>query len=278
MTLTTFAIAAFGAPRLHASFSEWLVNLVIAAPAFGQPYIDSVYWTIVCEIAFYVLVGIAIAVGLFPRRLQALIAAWLVVSALNEAWLGSSLLRHLLVTNYSGFFASGVMLYAIHRGRRNVLAALLLAASVILAAMQADLAVDWMRQNGVALAPGIVVSLSLLAFGLVVVCLFIKRLPVSRETALVIGGLTYPLYLIHQMLGYAVFNRLEGKVPPLPLLAGTIAAMLLLALAIYCLVDRPAQRWLRSLLTKLLGSGPHRDVREDEGARPRRELPALSGN
>lgn len=53
MTVTSLAVLAFGASHLHADFGQWAANLLIAAPALHQPYIDSVYWTIVSELTFY---------------------------------------------------------------------------------------------------------------------------------------------------------------------------------------------------------------------------------
>src|SRR6185295_17219947 len=44
MTLTFFALVVFGAPRFSTSFWQWTANLAIAAPQFGQRYMDSAYW------------------------------------------------------------------------------------------------------------------------------------------------------------------------------------------------------------------------------------------
>jgi len=38
MTLTSLAIAVLGVPHFDTSVKQWLANLFIAAPAFGQPY------------------------------------------------------------------------------------------------------------------------------------------------------------------------------------------------------------------------------------------------
>src|SRR5581483_4689485 len=53
MTATFIAVAALGAPHFHTGLPQWLANLVIAAPALHQQYMDSAYWSLVVEATFY---------------------------------------------------------------------------------------------------------------------------------------------------------------------------------------------------------------------------------
>jgi peptidoglycan/LPS O-acetylase OafA/YrhL len=43
----------FGAGHFEVTPTLWLANLVVAAPLVGQPYVDTFYWSLVIEIAFY---------------------------------------------------------------------------------------------------------------------------------------------------------------------------------------------------------------------------------
>lgn len=252
MSLTFVIIAAFGAPRLHVSVLQWIANLAVAAPALKQPYMDMVYWSIVCEVVFYVLVAVMIASGLFARRLAGLVAAWLLISFANECLLNSELIRRLLITNYSGFFAAGLMLYAIYSGRRNAGTWLLLAMATILGALQANWNADWLRERGVELSPLIVIGIGVCAVALVAIGVSIKRVPVRSSVLLAVGGLTYPLYLLHQMLGYVAFNHLEGVAPRPVLLVAAISTMLLLSWALFHFVERPAQKVAKHVLAQAL--------------------------
>ena len=67
-----------------------------------------------------------------------------------------------------------------------------------------------------------------------------------------LGGLTYPLYLLHQQAGFIVFNRLEGAAPPAVLVTGTIVAMLGVSLLVWRFAERPGQRLMKSLLRRAL--------------------------
>ena len=58
--------------------------MFVAAPAFGQPYMDTSYWSLVIEVMFYAWVGVLIAAGLFPRRIDTIILVWLGITFANE--------------------------------------------------------------------------------------------------------------------------------------------------------------------------------------------------
>ena len=119
MTATFLATLAFGAPRFDVTVSQWAANLLIAAPALYQPYMDSAYWTIVCEVIFYAWVYLLIACGLFRRRIDVVVLIWLALSLLNETALQSYAVRKLFLTDQSAFFAAGLLLYEIFKGRRD---------------------------------------------------------------------------------------------------------------------------------------------------------------
>jgi peptidoglycan/LPS O-acetylase OafA/YrhL len=77
MTLTFAATVLFGAGHFEVTATQWLANFFIAAPMLGQPYVDTSYWSLVIEVVFYACIAAFMAVGLFPRRLDAIILAWL---------------------------------------------------------------------------------------------------------------------------------------------------------------------------------------------------------
>jgi peptidoglycan/LPS O-acetylase OafA/YrhL len=262
MTLTFVVVTCFGAPRLTTSAAQWVANLLIAAPALNQEYMDLVYWSIVCEVIFYAMVAGTAWLGLFQRHLPFLVVGWLVVSVVNEVLLKSNLVRHLLITNYSGYFSAGMMIYCLVRGqpRKPLIWGLLIAATIV-GAFQADWNANWLRERGVELLPAVVMLLGALTPLMVGAFVLIKRLPVGPGTLLALGGLTYPLYLMHQMIGYVIFNHLEGVAPRAVLLVGVIATMLAASWIVYRFIERPAQARLRGLLRSLL-------IREKRQATP----------
>ncbi len=251
MTLTFVVVLLFGAPRLETSAMQWAANLFVAAPALGQPYMDSVYWSIVIEIVFYGWAALAIAFGLFDRRLPELVAGWLLISLGNELFLDSGIVRRLFITNYSGFFSAGLMLYLLFRGRRAPSVWTLLLAATAFGAIQENWNADFQRARSVELSALVVVAGSVASVLLVAAGIMIRRVPLPAALLLALGGLTYPLYLLHQVIGYVALNRLEGlALPPLVLLGGTSLLIVGLAWLVYRFVELPARRRTAALLDR----------------------------
>lgn len=261
MTLTFAVLALFGAPEFHATIGQWLANFAIVAPAAKQPFMDGAYWSIVYEIIFYVWIAALIASGAFPRYLAAFVAAWLALSLGNELLLGSNALRRLFLTDESGFFAAGVMLYMIYSGRRSALTFALLIAATALGAFQADWSADWNRQHFAVALPHLTLMLcGIGAVAVVAACLTIRRLPLPATLLLAIGGLTYPLYLIHQMVGFTIFNRLHDVAPRGVLVLGTLVLMVATAWLIYRFVEHPGQKVAKRALSRILRVPARRPV------------------
>src|SRR5882672_10893438 len=97
MTLTFLALLFWGVPHFQTSLAQWFANLFIAATALGQPYMDAAYWSLVIEVVFYAWVSLFIAVGLFPRRIDAIILIWLAITFANELTVDAPLVEKLFL-------------------------------------------------------------------------------------------------------------------------------------------------------------------------------------
>jgi hypothetical protein len=80
MTLTFAVTLAAGAGHFDVTRTQWFANFFIAAPFLGQPYVDTVYWSLVIEVVFYGWVALFMMLGWFPRRMDAIILAWLAIT------------------------------------------------------------------------------------------------------------------------------------------------------------------------------------------------------
>jgi peptidoglycan/LPS O-acetylase OafA/YrhL len=210
-TLTFLATWILGAPRFETSIPHWLANLTMLAPAFRQPFMDGAYWSIVIEITFYGWLALFIALGQFPKRIDDIVLGWLSVALINEALIHSYLLRHLFMTEYAGFFCSGMLLADIAGGRRGWQAPFLVVVSTVIACSEAlvggrETAVHYSTE----IKPAVMIGLTVLSIALVALASRIRSLPLPMGLLLALGGITYPLYLLHQHIGYIVFNRLHG--------------------------------------------------------------------
>lgn len=225
--------------------AQVLANATMLAPFFGQPFVDGAYWSIVAEIVFYGWVALFMAAGLWQRHRIAITVVWLLLAGLEAVWLDSGLMRKLLLLDFAGVFAFGMMLRAFERGEPMALAVALLALLQAVASSMSfarDLAPVYGEAFSAPLAGAITLA------GLLLLAL-LTRLPESALPArlcAVAGRATYPFYLLHQHIGYAGFLLLTplgglagaGAI----ILAGLTAAAFLLTLTL----EQPAGRLLRA--------------------------------
>jgi peptidoglycan/LPS O-acetylase OafA/YrhL len=277
MTLTFLITLMLGAPRFETGLTHWAANLVIAAPSLHKPFMDGAYWSLVYEVTFYGWVVLLLMAGWFRKHLDAIVVAWLALAALNYE-LHSSVLQHIFLTDESGFFAAGLVLHEMYRGRRDLTVRLLLALASIIAIGQSLELVQWYRDHfHVAYSDGVVTVLSLCAIALVALVLRMRSLPLPSRAVVAAGGITYPLYLLHQNIGYMIFNRVGTAAPPALLVVTTAAAMIVLAWAIWRFAERPGQQLLKRVLTAVAdypvdfieSLKPEVAVRPERRARPR---------
>ena len=251
MSLTFVMTLAFGAPRFQATFGQWLANYLIAAPALQQPFMDGAYWSLVYEMTFYAWVAALIMLGWFRRYIDVVIIVWMAIAVINHELHSSALLRAFL-TDQSGFFAAGLVLYEMYRGRRDITIKLLLALSTVVAIGQSMDLMQWGRVHlHVVLSDWVAAGVSVAAVAAVGLALRVRRLPIAPNIILAIGGVTYPIYLLHQHIGYIVFNRLAGALPAWLIVIMTASAVVLLAWMLWRYVERPGQRLLKRALSQI---------------------------
>jgi peptidoglycan/LPS O-acetylase OafA/YrhL len=269
MTITFAIVVLAGTPLLPASFAQYAANLSMFAPAFGQPFVDGVYWSIVLELAFYGWVTLALFTGLFQRRKLELIFIWLAISALNEFFLGSGAARLLFTTEFGPFFAAGVLVHHLHAHGRSLPALLLLAAAFLISCGTLSVTQHWMQDHyGIAVSSANLVVANVVMHGALIGAVLLRHRVRSSALTLAMGGLTYPLYLLHQNIGYLAINAAVPLVGKWFAAFGTIALMLVVACAIWRTCERPAQRLLRIWLGRAVDVGLARFRRTQAGTQP----------
>lgn len=254
MSITFLMVVAFGAPRLHATLGQWAANLIIKPELLGKPALDGSYWSIFYEVVFYAWVFVFMAAGRFKRaNYPAIVIGWLLISVIDRATIASGILRYLLLTDQSAFFCAGLILYAAFRDGydRKILALLALCTAV--AIVQSLELAQWNRENyRVAYSDLAVAAASIAIIATVAASIRFPRLPLPSRLMLAIGGLTYPLYLLHQHIGYVVFNLAGAMLQPLPLVILVTLGLVIVSWLIWRFFERGAQAWTKSALTGLV--------------------------
>ena len=255
MTFTFAIVLLLGDPHFEVTFAQWLANLFAVAPALGQPYIDTSYWSLVIEIVFYAWVAVFLALGLFPRHIDTIILIWLGITFANELTIDKPIFEKMFIADDSGFFAIGLLIYEYYRGRRDLKLYGILALSVGTAVFQA---VHKLERLGVHAASSfdarVVAAICLVSVAVVFLATRIRKLPLPPDMVLAAGGITYPLYLLHMQLGYTILAA-AAPVRNVELwTAMIILGTVILAWLTWRFVERSAHSWTKRKMSALATS------------------------
>jgi len=233
--------------RFQLPLRDTLLNLTMLAELFGARYLDGVFWTLATELQFYALV--AFVVGVFGfQRLPGALLVWLILGAAATAFAKATGTRPV----YPGgaffmYFCFGAACYFLqHLGERSARVYALLGLSLpLMLAHAAHKAGAASEMFGVPFSLHMVFPIVLASAAVV---FFSRRLSERMKPAALVtllGGLTYPLYLVHENIGYAVLNTLYSADTRWLGFVYVVALSFAAATALYLWFDLPARRRLR---------------------------------
>lgn len=224
-TVTAVVVTLVPFDTFDVSWRQWLANLPMASESYGVKYVDGVYWTLAVELAFYVLVLGLVRLRPTVGKVVVFGCSWLAVSVLDAVWPAlfdaaswphpfqqvPRLAALLLVPNWAPYFVAGMMFALVAKeGWRPRYAVPLAAAygcSVWWAVLYAD---SLTAKYQVYFSPWVVAGVVTAIFVLFAGVVSGVTVPGAKRLA-VLGGLTYPLYLLHENIGFAAFDGLYGQ-------------------------------------------------------------------
>ena len=224
----------------------YLLNMTMVSGLAYVPSVDGVYWSLLVELKFYALVLLAMAFRQMGR-LKVLLAIWLGLSML-------SLLRPLpvvstwLVPEWAPYFIAGATMYLASQEGLSVYKI------AVIATCYAG-AVVGLAKGLPVIEANLHMQVSLAAASGLLAAFFVATLLVSTGATarfgsvrwMLLGSLTYPIYLLHQRLGYWLLTLGHGRANAHLVFWGVVAFVLGLAY----LVTR-AERLVAPPLRRLL--------------------------
>lgn len=237
--LTISGVLSMAWPLAHrpaVTVPQILGNATMLHDFIGVPAVDDVYWSLTFELGFYGLAALTLAAGL-KKRAEWLAFCWVAVSLpllhLLPKW-GLTLpwrVQAITALPYAGLFSAGLVFYHVWTDRLTLRRVALLALCFVQATI---------------FAGNLVLVLTVIFFAVFALCVagyggFLRQKPL-----LWLGGISYPLYLVHAIPGLRVQIALALLgVPAWLNLAAAVAVALLLAWAIREWVERPGGAALR---------------------------------
>lgn len=248
--ITTLALTyARGALAPHEA--RTLAEALVFAPLFfNKGQVDPSYWSIVFEIRFYLLVGLLVlcsALGSLVRGLTLLALLGLSIYLLS----GPPEIYEYLLFPHISFFAIGALMAVAGERRTGVVDHCLMACHFCIATIGTyiELSPIDMQHDGVRY-PFWVSALIVCVCVLLVVGATKLRVPRRfTKVALFLGGLSYPLYLVHQVAGYVFITLLTPELGPVPASILAIAIVLLIAAFIHKVIEGTFVKPLRAAIS-----------------------------
>jgi peptidoglycan/LPS O-acetylase OafA/YrhL len=202
--------------------------------------IDGIYWTLAVEMCFYILIFLVFIFGK-QKNIERIGIVWLLVMIALYFLIMQNVLPSInyfyyvpLLRNGDLFFA-GILFYQLKNNpadkRKHILIFLCLLTHFVINSAEESFAI---------------------AFIFVVLYLFvIDKLKFLRgKIPFFFGYICYPLYLLHQYIGYEIINSLNSYEIESTFLKVLLTGMIIIAIAtcVTLFVERPAMRYLRKKL------------------------------
>jgi peptidoglycan/LPS O-acetylase OafA/YrhL len=227
------------------SLRDMLANFTMVPGLLEAPYVDGVYWTLFVELKFYVLVFFVLLTGTMAY-VEVWLGAWLAASVAAAIGIAPKVIISAALYPYGPYFISGCLFYLVRSRGLSLFRVIGLVAACTIGAhyaivQQPNFMAESSAASSVVVAAAVVLFHAL--FG--VIALSPGSLPNSRLWYW-LGGLTYPLYLLHNRIGKVIAATVPAG--PLVILAAETIVATALAIVLAALVERGFcgifHRWL----------------------------------
>ncbi|MGV9340979.1 acyltransferase family protein [Streptomyces sp. NPDC003688] len=225
-------------------------NLTMLQKPLGVPNLDAVYWTLWPELCFYLTFSIVVWMGLTYTRVAVFCGIWTVAAVLAPA-AHLPLMTVLVNPTSAPYFIAGMAFYLMYRFRPTPLLWGIVLMSWLLA-MHFVLTPHGGRLNWATWHPwrGWLVLAISGCFALIAAIALGWTSRIQWRWLSVAGTLTFPLYLLHDVIGLTIVHHFGDRIDPRVLVVSTVAGLVVLSYVVHRLVERPIalymRRWLNS--------------------------------
>ncbi len=234
LTITFVTVFIFGLPTLQVSFRDALFGLTMLPQLFGALKVDNSYWTLVPEFFFYVMMYV-LFVSKKVDKIHWLAPTWLLLSLFHIHVYHLKGIGLLLNLDYSPCFLAGILVQNLKDNHKQYLLWIYFLLCFLLRISLDDF--------------DIYSSIStFFVFSLFIVFVFSELTFLQNKVFLYFGVISYPLYLIHQNIGFIIINYTVKYFDNLLVIVLPTLVSIGLATIITLCIEKPAMAYLRNKL------------------------------
>ncbi|MFB7666842.1 acyltransferase family protein [Kitasatospora sp. NPDC056138] len=244
--VTTLVLALVQGGTAPRGWQDVLTNLTMFEHPFGAPYVDAVYWSLWAEARFYLIFALVVWRGLTYRRVLTFCMVWLAAGVLAYGLPNEGLLQLLVMPEYCWFFVGGIAFYLIRRFGPDLLLWLLVGFTYLAGVRAVEPTFQFVQRNTEYHLPDLAVPAVLALCYLLMAGIALGWFDrIDWRWLTTAGAVTYPLYLLHEYIGWELIEKLRYRVDPWLLVTALLVLMLAAAWLVNRYVERPLSRWMR---------------------------------
>jgi peptidoglycan/LPS O-acetylase OafA/YrhL len=232
-------INTLGLPGREIEAVSAIWNILMFHGYLGIASIDGVYWTLAVELTFYFWIFCFYLTGQL-KRAEVFLSVFLVIAIIESlGFINLPIkLKNILMVEHISFFIAGICFYKIVNQLHNKWTYGILMLSLISTITTFSLKLF---------------LLFLVFYAVFYIAITTKNRFLAYKPLLFLGGISYPLYLLHQNIGYIIINKLYmyGVNPYLSILAALLVSIVL-ALIANTYVERKATKYIKEIYKKYL--------------------------
>ncbi len=237
LVITFVIVSVFGLPGREKSLHTALFNVTMIPSFFGIPYVDGAYWSLVPEVFFYVFM-ILVMLSKQLKNILIIGTIFLLISWINRFVYSLPIQwRMALNVQWNALFFAGILFYKIkfENARKSLLIHTLIIACFITVCQM----------------------LGSLNERIIVACFFVlfylfsydKLEWLTWKPLIFLGLISYPMYLVHQNVGYIILNKIKPLLGnyPFMFIGITVITVIGFSYIIHRFFEIPSLRFFRRI-------------------------------
>ncbi|MBC5864223.1 acyltransferase family protein [Flavobacterium turcicum] len=223
LSITLFVLLFNNTDSFQVAPVEKILNVLMFHGLFYISNVDGSYWSLLHELLFYALMITLWKLSLL-QKIELICLLWLAL--MYAAFLRPSIIDIVLNLKFGVFFIIGILFNLLYQNNKNRIAQIILVIALV--------SVFVIQRN-------LEVFLFTCFFASVFYLLIYNKLSFLNTPILIfLGKVSYPLYLIHQTVGFIlIYNLMKAGLPHFGSILVTMAFVIGLSFLIYEYLEKP---------------------------------------